>query len=965
MLVDGNNKHRDELAGVLTEKKYKIYTSKNAREALDIIVQFSIQVVVMELDFPDMDGIELLREIKAYKPQIECIILTGSATQDSAIKAINLGTFNYLEKPHNIDQLVLSINQALEKINITTELANSEERFRSLYENATIGIYRSTPSGKIQLANPALINMLGYTDFFELSKRNLGKKLYFRGKTRNDFQRLIDKDGIVHGFEAAWEKKDGSLVYIRESAKAVKDELGNVLYYEGTVEDVSERRAAKLKLIESEQRYRNLVEMSPLGIVAVDLFGFIRSVNSTALKITGYTEEDLVGMHFTKLSGFKLKDIPLLNTMYKRFRNNEEIGPVEVEWKFKDGSVHYILAHSGPILIDGEVQGLQATFSDITVTRQAEREIALSQENLSNVFNLTPDAIIIQDKNNEIVAVNDAAIRLFGYSREELLTDKDIVLADRELTSRDRAQALAKLALGGKPQRFEWFGKRKDGSSFTEEIVLNRTIFNGEAVLMITIRDITDRKQAEEDLKTLVLEWQTTFDAISDAIWLINVDGKIVRYNKATTDWLHYSKEDIKNRCCWELVHGTKQPIPACPLLEMKKTGKRATKELELNQRWIEVTVDPIIKKGTIIGAVHVIKDITDRKLTENALVSSEERFRTLVNESPAGIYLTDQEGNCVFVNCAWSKMTGMKAEDTLGGGWFRGIHPDDHARVRELWQSQSRQQENWTMDFRLLDKQGRITWISGLVTKLFDSTGKLTGYLSINSDITERVTAEQEVREYSSRLKELSNYLRVSIEKERTRIAREIHDELGQALTAIKIDLGLIKSDIGNNDTVLDRLVNLDALVDTTITQTRRISADLRPSILDDLGLLPALEWYLDDFAKRTGIIIDISIDITDEQVPDDYTVLIYRLVQETLTNVARHANATEIRLVIWAADGMLELEISDNGVGITPEKLKDSHSLGLIGMQERIGFVDGKIEISGQKGRGTTVKVELPLNI
>lgn len=227
-----------------------------------------------------------------------------------------------------------------------------------------------------------------------------------------------------------------------------------------------------------------------------------------------------------------------------------------------------------------------------------------------------------------------------------------------------------------------------------------------------------------------------------------------------------------------------------------------------------------------------------------------------------------------------------------------------------------------------------------------------------------ERQRAEEKLRRSHEQLRSLTAYLQYVREEERTRIAREVHDELGQALTGLKLDLSWLGNRLAKNGRPLQQKVNtMSAHVDATIQTVRRIATELRPGILDDLGLVAAIEWQANEFQTRTGIHCKVSATVTETIWDQDFTTVFFRIFQETLTNVIRHAQATQVEVHLTEEPGGLVLAVRDNGRGITEEEIANTRSIGLLGMRERAALMNGEINFSGQPGVGTTVTVRIPL--
>jgi signal transduction histidine kinase len=237
--------------------------------------------------------------------------------------------------------------------------------------------------------------------------------------------------------------------------------------------------------------------------------------------------------------------------------------------------------------------------------------------------------------------------------------------------------------------------------------------------------------------------------------------------------------------------------------------------------------------------------------------------------------------------------------------------------------------------------------------------------------DISERKQIEEELRTSREQLRQLSSYLQAAREEERTRISREIHDQFGGALMALKMDLWQLQrymtarsSDAEANAALQERVNAMAGLIDGMAQNIRRIAADLRPGILDDLGLEAAIEWQLQEFETRSGIRCELVSKIGDLRLDPDGSTALFRVFQETLTNVARHAQATHVEVYLDEQTDQLVLQVRDNGRGISEQDMAGANSLGLVGMRERIRLLAGDLNIHGVPGQGTTILARVPLH-
>ncbi len=257
----------------------------------------------------------------------------------------------------------------------------------------------------------------------------------------------------------------------------------------------------------------------------------------------------------------------------------------------------------------------------------------------------------------------------------------------------------------------------------------------------------------------------------------------------------------------------------------------------------------------------------------------------------------------------------------------------------------------------------GTPMWVEGDYMCFYDAEGRITGHFGIQRDVTERTLAAEELEQSRTELRALAARLQATREEERTRIAREIHDELGQALTGLKLDLAwLEKSPNRTSGSLRVGEVSITARIDETMEVVRRIASELRPSVLDQLGLEAAIEWLVQESAKRTGI----TVKLDAEEFPplaDEMASHAFRIIQEALTNVTRHSKADRVDVTVRHRAGMLIIGVEDNGIGIMPQSLSGLRSLGLVGMRERAVACGGTLMVRGTPGQGTAIVVQIPV--
>lgn len=373
--------------------------------------------------------------------------------------------------------------------------------------------------------------------------------------------------------------------------------------------------------------------------------------------------------------------------------------------------------------------------------------------------------------------------------------------------------------------------------------------------------------------------------------------------------------------------------------------------------------------------AVHertVIADVIQRDLAEARLDRLRRDYEMLLNSAKDGIYGVDREGSLTFINPAGAQMLRWKSEDLVGRPMHALVHycrpdgtpyPTDlcpiHCTLQDGTVHSTDNEVYWRSD-------GSSFPVEYSSTPIRDA-GEIVGAVVTFRDITERHVAQAQLQDTLERLRIHSQRVQSVREEERARIARELHDELGVAMTCLKMDLSRVRSladgprEAADHAVMQEKLQSMTEQVDGTLTAIQRIVAELRPGVLDDLGLVAALEWQCRDFERRTGITCHCEAGDEDIPVEPARATAIFRICQEALTNVMRHAEATDVSVQLRDEQGRIRLTVRDNGKGIPREKLRDARSFGLMGMQERVREFQGTLSIESKPGAGTVIEVSV----
>jgi len=374
-------------------------------------------------------------------------------------------------------------------------------------------------------------------------------------------------------------------------------------------------------------------------------------------------------------------------------------------------------------------------------------------------------------------------------------------------------------------------------------------------------------------------------------------------------------------------------------------------------ERDLEITIEMALHRHTME------KKFKERM--ENALKESEDQYRQLVENISEGIVMQDKKGVITYANTRFLNMIGYTEDEVigkpitrfLGGGILKRRELQDAAKEDEIRKAAE-------VSWKRKDGERVFTILSP--KNIYNDKEQLKGRVSVLTDITDRRQAEKELHRSRELLRKLSQHLQSVREKESKRIAREIHDELGQQLTALKMDLSWISNKVDPEDKDAEKFLRkinaMSNLVDKTIQSVQKISAELRPGLLDDLGLVPALEWLAQEFESQTNVPCRLQLHCEMVNIDPDCSTAIFRISQEALTNVSRHAKASRVVISLKEENNALVLKINDDGKGIKPDEVFAPSSLGLMGMRERIRPFGGELNIVGSQKKGTTLTVTLP---
>ena len=501
-------------------------------------------------------------------------------------------------------------------------------------------------------------------------------------------------------------------------------------------------------------------------------------------------------------------------------------------------------------------------------------------------------------------------------------------------------------------------------------------------------RDLEERNRNTIALEGSEERARLFIEAVRDyAIFMLDPDGNVITWNVGAERIKGYKASEIVGRhfSCFYSREDVRAGKPLRGLRIATTEGRFAEEDWRIRKDgsrfWASVTITAIrAKDGRLVGFGKVTRDLTERKLREEALRQSEERFRLLVeNVKDYAIFMLNPDGGIASWNAGAQQINGYEASEIVGRHFsclyleedVRGGKP---ARELEVAAREGRfEDEGWR-----LRKDGSTFWANVIITAIRDRSGSLVGFAKITGDFTQRMLArkaledsERELKASEKSLRHLSLHLLRTQDEERRLIGREMHDSLGQFLSVLKMKLDAIRASSDGNGSAATKqqVADCAALVDSCVKEVRTVSYLLYPPMLEELGLKSAILWYLDGFSRRSGIKTSFEIADDFERISQDAELVLFRVLQESLTNVHKHSESATAQVRVTAAGEALTLEVTDQGKGLPPETLEHadqdwmgSMGVGLRGMAERLRQLGGVLEVRSTEP-GTQVRATVPL--
>lgn len=777
-------------------------------------------------------------------------------------------------------------------------------------------------------------------------------------------EKLADKTATNISGEYRFAKADGSYVHIYDRCYIMRDSEGNAYRLIGSMTDVTSLFETRKELQKSEEQYRLLVEQATDAIFIAGADGRFMLVNSSGLRLSQYNLEELKNMTIYDLADQEeLKVRPFDLTLMA----TESGARSERKMRKKDGSVIDVEVNA-KYLSDGR---FLAFIRDITERKKTEKEILHSNERFELISKTTNDALWELEFETDKGWANDRHQSLYG------LTVNDPIPPHEEWECRihpdDREKVIQSFNRVLDSMDHVWIEEYRFYAGINKDLidVYDRTYIirdeTGKPVRMTgSMMDITARKKAEQEISKARELADKLIDSLPGVFYFYDQTGKFIRWNRQFEVVTGYTGDEIARMHPIDFFDESDKEYITGRIQEVFTKGVNDAEVSFINKEGIKI---PYYFKAILINyngescLLGTGIDISERKRAEEELRLSEQKYKLLFDNNPLPMWMLSlPELDIIDVNEAATEHYGYTREEFLALNSVDLRPPGEILRYLEKARSEGggvRYSEGW----HHIKKDGTMIDVEVFAHDL-DYDQKKVRLVLVN-DVTEKKKATAALNESLENIRQLTDYIQNIREEERTHIAREIHDELGQQLTVLKMDVSWLgkKLNTADNEPARQKLKNLADMLDGTVKTVRRISSELRPSLLDDLGLVAAMDWHLREFEKRSGVKVLFNEPAHELTMPETIKTGLFRIFQESLTNVARHAEAKQVKVELSERDGHFILQIGDDGKGFDKLQADNKRTLGILGMKERTVMMGGNYEICSEPGRGTTVIISVPV--
>lgn len=719
------------------------------------------------------------------------------------------------------------------------------------------------------------------------------------------------------------------------------------------------------KIWQQHEKFNITLDSLGEGVIVIDMNSKIQYMNNIA--------EELTGWRFREARGRLLNEIYSVKNETTGQKENSILENIIKHGLDKELANHTILvSKSGKeirVMYTGTpVYDVNGSLSNIVITFEikcAEEKLKLSMNRCRDTLDNMLEGCMLIDYNWKYIYVNDSAAK-HGQQKRENLIGKSMLEMYPGVEKSEMFTGFKRCMENRVSLQYE--------SSYTfSEGLMNWYLISLQPVpegIFVLSLDITERKKSSDQLQKI----STAIEQSADSVMITDKNGFIEYVNSTFLKTTGYSRDDVLGKTPRILKSGKHSEsfykdfwgklLTGCTY-RTKFINRKKNGELYI----IEKTVTPVENEsGEITHFISTGRDVTDKERIEDELDKNSKLLQSFFQYSITPFVLLDKDFNFLIVNESYAKACQHDVSEFIGRNHFE-FYPSDAKTDFEKVVKTKKTVRAIERPFIFPDHpEWGVTYWDWSLTPILDKAGEVEFLVFALKDVTQQKRAIDEIKRSQKQLRALYTSIQKAREEERARIAREIHDSIGQGLTGLKMDLSLLENELvqqvnlNESDKLHEKIQMMYTLLDQMIQSVRDVSSRLRPLILDSLGLVTAIKWQLEEFQKKSGLVCNSIFSKENVVLNSNTSTVLFRIFQECLTNIIRHANATKVTVKLEQTESYVLLEVQDNGIGIDESVVKGINSLGLLGMKERALVLGGSVDISGKSGRGTIVTVKIP---
>jgi len=596
-----------------------------------------------------------------------------------------------------------------------------------------------------------------------------------------------------------------------------------------------------------------------------------------------------------------------------------------------------------------------------TLDMVENRAQSLGEFSLLNHLMATPIGVVLADFDGRLLFANQAFRSMLGFTEEEIRSKNWNELSPPEDAGKEQTLFAQLRMRSAYHYHSDKRCVRRDGSLFVGHWSV---WLLGDHATPLVLAMITDQGQADFARRETEEHFRYLANRIPVMIWTSGADG-LCSYT--TQRWLEFTGRSLKEQLGYGWADGI-HPGDRQQWLESYKRAFDQRESLEMEYRlrrydgeyrWVLSSGVPRFSPaGSFAGYIGSVIDITELKVAMATLGESEERFRLVANTAPVMIWMSGTDKLCTYFNHRWLQFTGRSFEQEQGNGWAEGVHSEDLERCWNTYAKAFDRREPFQMEYRLRRQDGEYRWVLDQGVARFNADGSFAGYIGSCIDVTERKLAEEALSTVSQKLIQAQ-------EEERTRLARELHDDINQRLALVVINLERLKQGLPTSETELRQQIGAASKEISDLgVDLSALSHRLHSSKLDLLGLAAAASSVCRELSERLGVGIEFNSENIPTQLPEEISHCLYRVLQEALQNAIKHSGSRNLQVSLTGRTSEIELTVCDAGIGFDPEEAMKGRGIGLTSIRERLKLVNGILSIDSQPQRGTTIHARVPLS-